>query len=120
MTLNSSTSSTSDWPEPEVLHEELERWGETTAESESRVLRVGYVHSDDQTGGGVGSHLDLVLVMEEFDLPPAERVGMWDLGAVPVPAQTLVYTQEEWDELMETETPLSEKLKDGVVWVFER
>jgi uncharacterized protein len=121
MTPDSSTFfSTAEWPEPEVLHQELENWARYTADAEPRVVQVGYLQLDDSPDADLGSHLDLILLMEEFDLPLAERVGMWDLGTVPVPAQTLVYTIEEWSEFLESDDPLSQKLKDEVVWVFER
>ncbi len=105
---------------PEDLHAEVERWGRDTAEGEPRVVRVGYLYSDDQHDLDTGSHLDLIILVEEFDLPPAERVGMWDLGAVPLPAQALVYTMDEWSELMEVEFGLGQRLREQTVWAYER
>ena len=120
MASNPSTPFAAEWPEPEVLHRELEEWARMTAQAEPRALRIGYLEGHDHGGAVDDRHLDLILVMEEFELPPAERVGMWDLGPVPVPAQTLVYTLEEWSELLEAGISLSNRLREQMVWVYER
>lgn len=49
--------------------------------------------------GGVGSDLDVVLIVSESDLPFEGRASKWDLTVLPVPVDVLVYTQGEWERM---------------------
>jgi hypothetical protein len=48
----------------------------------------------------VGSDLDLVIVINESNSPFNERPLHFDSPDLPVPAEMLVYTAAEWDQLM--------------------
>lgn len=119
MSSSPSTSSASSTG-PDALRSAVARWAEATADSESSLLRVGYVGSFAADGSEEETHLDVVLVVDETDVPPAERVAMWDLAEIPVPTQPLVYTREEWEDLVEDGGWLARKMEEEAVWVYER
>jgi uncharacterized protein len=102
------------------LRESVSEWARTSAESEESLLRVGYVGTFNPDDLETTSHLDVVLVVEETEVPMAERGAHWNLGPIGVPAQALVYTAQEWDEVLAAENWLSEKLREKTVWVYER
>jgi hypothetical protein len=45
----------------------------------------------------VGSDLDVVILVSATDTPWERRAAEWDLTDLPVPADVLVYTVEEWE-----------------------
>jgi uncharacterized protein len=102
------------------LRSSVSDWARTSAESDESLLKVGYVGTFDLEGPESASHLDVVLVVEDTEVPMPERGGQWNLGPIGVPAQALVYTSEEWDEVMAGEGWLSEKMKTQTEWVYER
>lgn len=110
----SNSSSTFD------LRASVSDWARTSAEADESLLKVGYVGTFDLEGSETDSHLDVVLVVQDTEVPMAERGGQWNLGPIGVPAQALVYTAEEWDEVMSGEGWLSQKMKTQTVWVYER
>jgi predicted nucleotidyltransferase len=68
---------------------------------------------------GVGSDLDLLAVVREATLPFARRAAQWDLTALPVPAEILVYTEAEWTRLRAAETRFARTLRNELVWLLE-
>jgi len=57
----------------------------------------------DPAGGrwGVGSDVDLVVIVASSDERPERRSLAFDASELPVPADILVYTVDEWDRLTE-------------------
>jgi len=77
------------------------------------VVQIGYFGSYARGDWGVGSDLDVVIVVDKADQPFAMRAVEWDTLDLPVPTDVLVYTEAEW-ERMGTRRP-----KD-VRWVYRR
>ncbi|MBI2230108.1 MAG: nucleotidyltransferase domain-containing protein, partial [Deltaproteobacteria bacterium] len=65
----------------------------------SGVVRIGYFGSYARGDWGVGSDLDLVIVVESSNQPFERRSVDWDTTDLPVPVDALVYTQDEWEIL---------------------
>ena len=63
------------------------------------VLRIGYFGSYARGDWGVGSDLDLIVIVKHSDLPFERRSVSWNVTALPVPVDLLIYTQAEWNEL---------------------
>jgi len=68
---------------------------------------------------GVGSDLDLVLVVRQSSEPFHRRGLAFGLDSLPVPADLLVYTEEEFERLLEAGTRFAETLKRETVWVYD-
>jgi predicted nucleotidyltransferase len=88
-----------------------------TAARDERVLRVGMFGSYARGAEGVGSDLDLVIVVREAAEPFERRALAYDTMGLPVPADVLVYTREEW-ERMAAEGGLPRTVAGDVVWLF--
>jgi hypothetical protein len=75
------------------------QWVEQMGQARPEVLRIGYFGSYTRGDWGVGSDLDLIIAVERADQPFERRGARWDIAELPVPADVLVYTEEEWDLL---------------------
>jgi predicted nucleotidyltransferase len=60
------------------------------------VTRVGYAGSYARGNWGVGSDIDLIVLLRATQEPFIERARAFDATRLPVPADVLVYTQDEW------------------------
>lgn len=120
MPVRSSGSSVLKWPEARAVHEALRGWAATAARSRPQLARVGYVGSYARGDWGPGSDLDVLLVLDGSDLPPLDRALEWDLTALPVPADLLVYTEDEIRALVASGTRFGQAVAAEAVWVFDR
>lgn len=118
MPVRSSSSSVLKWPDRPTVHDAFERWVEVTGHARSELLCAGYFGSYATGDWGVGSDLDVVLVVEASDQPFESRAARWDLTGLPVPADVLVYTAAEWEELVLRGDRFGRMLVDEAVWVL--
>jgi predicted nucleotidyltransferase len=94
-------------------------WAGRAALEHPEVLAVGYFGSYARGDWGVGSDVDLVLIVDRTELPWERRAAAWDATDLPVPAELFVYTAEEWGRLIER--PGFHRAVDGeAVWVYRR
>lgn len=115
--MRSLRSSVLKWPDREEVDHAVRRWARGMARP--GVVRIGYFGSYARGDWGVGSDLDLVVLVTETDVPFHLRGSAWDVTALPVPAEVLVYTEEEWAGLPER-SRFGRDLHEGTVWVYER
>lgn len=92
-------SSVLKWPDLPTVVEALRAWAEQRLRTRQDVVRLGYFGSYARGDWGVGSDLDLVIVVERADAPFERRAIEWDTADLPVPADVLVYTAAEWESL---------------------
>jgi predicted nucleotidyltransferase len=98
----------------------VREWAGREAAARPEIVRIGYIGSYATGDWGVGSDVDLVVVVDRCDLPMMERGRHWDTTRLPVPADLLVYTIEETDALENTSPRFSRTLDEEAVWVYQR
>ena len=116
MPVRSLTSPVLRWPDAETVHRAVTTWGRKVLRARPDVLKVGYIGSYAKGNWGVGSDLDLVVVVERSQTPPERRPAEWDVTNLPVPADLFVYTQEEFEALPQ-DSRFARVLRDESVWV---
>ena len=99
MPVRSSTSSVLRWPDAESVRRALVAWAAEEAPRHAGLLRLGYFGSYARGDWGVGSDLDLIAVVESSTAPFERRALEWETSTLPVPAELLVYTRDEWERL---------------------
>jgi len=67
----------------------------------------------------VGSDLDLVVILEAIKEPFWRRSAKWDVTELPVPADLVVYSLEEWCSLDE-KNRFFRMLIEETVWIYIR
>jgi len=98
MPVRSLTSSVFRWPPPEEVRAAIGTWAaETVARPD--VARVGCFGSLAKGTWGVGSDVDLVVIVDRSSQPVYRRALEFDASTLPVPADVLVYTTEEWGRM---------------------
>lgn len=111
------TSCVFKWPDVPTVDGAVRRWASKAANERKEVLCIGYFGSYARGDWGVGSDVDLVLILENSDKPFERRSLEWDTLSLPVPADLLVYTRKEWHELMGQRSFL-QRLQQETVWVY--
>ncbi|MBO9362385.1 MAG: nucleotidyltransferase domain-containing protein [Thermoflexus sp.] len=119
MPVKSLSSSVRTWPDAWEVEGAVRAWSRRIAATHPEVLRVGYFGSYARGDWGVGSDLDLVIVVAHSDQPFISRAAHWPIEELPVPADILVYTREEWERI-DPDSRFGRLLREEVRWVFER
>ena len=118
MPVRSLHSSVLKWPDTATVDRAAREWARSMAETRPQVLRVGYFGSYARGDWGVGSDLDIVVIVTHAVLTAVIRARDWDTSGLPVPADVLVYTPKELEELPSHR--LRAELETNTVWVFQR
>jgi uncharacterized protein len=118
MPVRSFASPVLSWPRAEAVEAALRAWSDRLRAARPNVLRVGYFGSYARGDWGVGSDLDVVVVVGQCDEPPMRRPLAYDtVSDFPLPVDLLVYTADEWRRLGADDAPFARRLAREVVWV---
>lgn len=99
------------WPDLEEVNAAVTEWARNLIYADESVTRVGYAGSYARGNWGVGSDVDLIVLVTGTGEPFTERARAFDATGLPVPADILVYTKDEWQR-MERDSRLN-----PVVWI---
>jgi hypothetical protein len=117
MPVRSLNSSVLKWPDADTVDRAVREWAAEVGHKRSEVLQIGYFGSYARGNWGVGSDLDLLIIVESSG-SPFERRGLdWDVTGLPVPADVLVYTKHEWEAFGNRGRFYSAAMREGV-WVY--
>jgi predicted nucleotidyltransferase len=108
------------WPDRRQVDAAARAWANSAVESHRGVLRIGYFGSCARGDWGVGSDLDIIAIVDQNPEPFERRPLDWDLSALPVPADLLVYTDAEWHRLQSQGGRFARHLERDSVWVYVR
>ena len=117
MPARSSTSYVKRWPTPDAVLAELRRWAAVEAAARPELTALGYFGSHARGDSGFGSDLDLVVIVERSEVPRMERARYWPYERLPVPADLLIYTVEEWNRMRERGDRFARVMDEEVVWM---
>lgn len=119
MPVRSLNSSVFKCPDLQTVHAAVMDWTEQAINKYPEIQQVGYIGSYARSDWGVGSDLDLIVIIAAEELPRWERTSRFDLAGLPVPTDMLVYTRREWQKLKLQETLFSRTVKKETVWLYE-
>ncbi len=95
-------------------------WATSVSASRPDVSCVGYIGSYARGDWGVGSDLDVVMIVETAADPFEQRSLKFDLSTIPVPVDLLIYTRAEWQNLAEGKEKFWRTVDREAVWVYQR
>jgi predicted nucleotidyltransferase len=107
------------WPTAAEVFAEAERWAVLQRRDHADLLAVGVFGSYGRGDAGVGSDLDLLLILEICSEPVWERLRRWDTRALPLACDLLVYSLEEWRTLPQWNPRFSQVLHQETRWLGE-
>jgi predicted nucleotidyltransferase len=108
------------WPDRLTVDQAVKSWVESEIKKHPDLKQLGYYGSYARGDWGVGSDLDLIAVVDQTNEPFERRSVSWQLLNLPVPAELIVYTVEEWRRLKEKDGRFARMLKKEVKWIYRR
>ncbi len=119
MPVRSLNSSVLKWANREEVLKAAKQWAEKIAEKHLEVICIGCFGSYARGDWGVGSDIDLLIIVARSDKPFIYRATDFDATELPVPADVLVYTRDEWERLQRSGR-FGERLLAETIWLYER
>lgn len=113
-------SSVIKWPDLESADRAVRDWADKVAREHPEVLRIAYIGSYARGDWGVGSDVDLIVILKSSDQPFWRRAFELPLPDLPVPADMLVYRVDEWQSLGEENTRFFKTVQREAQWVYVR
>ncbi len=120
MPVRSLGSSILRWPDSEQVHKALSRWTRGLAQRRQDLLAVAYIGSYARGDWGVGSDIDLLVIVEHNDQPFHKRGLDFDLSELPVPTDLLVYSLQEWRAMTREGSRFFRTASTEGVWLVDR
>ena len=120
MPVRSLNSSVLKWPDLSDVERALRSWAKKQARNRPDILRIGYFGSYARGDWGVGSDLDVIVVLEDCKAPFERRALGWDFNTIPVPVDVLVYSEQEWEGLAASGGRFYQATQEEAVWIFDR
>ncbi|MEW6351663.1 MAG: nucleotidyltransferase domain-containing protein [Thermodesulfobacteriota bacterium] len=105
------------WPDKTRVDEAVRVWASDLVRRQAGIVKIGYFGSYARGDWGVGSDLDLVAIVDGSTEPFGERARTWDLSGLPVHADLLIYTSDEWDQLRARGGRFARTLELETIWV---
>jgi len=117
MPIRSLRSSVLRWPDARTVIDALRQWAVHAQTCRDDIERIGYMGSYARGESGVGSDLDVIIVLTRSERPFEKRSCEWDLTALPVSADLLVYTAAEWEAVTARGGRFAEAIRHEAVWL---
>ncbi len=105
------------WPDKRTVDTAARLWAQRLGHEHPEILGIAYFGSYARGEWGVGSDLDVVIIVENCDQAFEERGGKFDTRELPVPVDVLVYSLPEWHS-RSREEPFFRRLRHEAVWVY--
>jgi uncharacterized protein len=99
MPVRSLHSSPLRWPDRESVLSALRAWVAQEVPGHPQLVTLVLFGSYARGDNGVGSDVDLLAVVKASGEPFEARALHWNMLPLPVPAEILVYTAEEWEAM---------------------
>jgi len=98
------------WPDKSEVVNALRAWATRVRRSCPSILHVGYIGSYAREDWGVGSDLDVIVVVKES----SDKAGVLssDMKAIPVPVDLRVFSLAEWEGILRGATRFSRVLRE--------
>jgi uncharacterized protein len=99
MPVRSLNSAILKWPEKQKVLNEAKLWAKSTGLGDDNIIRIFCFGSICTDIWGVGSDLDIIIILKQTTVPFISRASLYNSSAISVPTDILVYTQSEITEL---------------------
>ena len=120
MPVRSLSSSVIAWPGKNQVESAVAAGALELSKRCDGLVAVGYFGSYARGDWGVGSDLDLIVVLGQSGLPFGRRSVPMETGKLPVPVDMLIYTRSEFEEMMRRGGRFAATLHAEAEWVWQR
>jgi len=112
MPVRSLNSPVLKWPSRAAVLAAAEAWARSLRVRDDQVVRIGYFGSYARGDAGVGSDLDLVVIVRN-----GTDTRLFDVSRLPVPADVVVLEETRWARMSAEPTGIARTIAREAVWL---
>ncbi len=120
MPVRSLSSPVLKWPDAQTVIGAAQAWSDAILANHPSVQRIGMFGSYARGDWGVGSDLDLVVIVDGDPGPFLMRPLAFDTISLPVACDLIVYTVDEWTERQRVGDRFAATMAKELRWLAER
>lgn len=106
------------WPDADQVSSSVGAWAHLLQERRKDVLAIAIVGSYARGDWGVGSDLDLLIILRESDQPFWDRQLEFDFSDLILPAEALIFSRSEWEQLEKEPNRFFRETIEHAKWVY--
>jgi hypothetical protein len=106
------------WPRRDEVIKALRQWLKKQRAIHPEIIQLGYFGSLAKGTWGVGSDLDLIVIINDSSIPFEKRPIAWNVDTLPVPTDILIYTTEEWQDMRKKGGRFVDTIEKEAVWLL--
>ncbi len=118
MPVRSLNSPVLKWPRRDEVKKALRQWLKKQVATHPEIIKLGYFGSLAKGNWGVGSDLDLIVIIQDSSIPFEKRPLAWDFDTLPVPTDILIYTTKEWQDMRKKGGRFVDMIETEAVWLY--
>jgi hypothetical protein len=118
MPVRSLNSSVLKWPRRDEVKDALRQWFEKQMVTHPEIIKLGYFGSLAKGTWGVGSDLDIIIIIQNSSIPFEKRPIPWNVDMLPVPTDILIYTAKEWQDMQKKGGRFVDTIETEAVWLY--
>ena len=120
MPVRSLNSPVIKWPDKQTVHAAICAWVKELVRRRKDVLQAGYIGSYARGDWGVGSDVDLVVILESDTNLFGGQTLEPDFMDIPVHVDLLLYSHQEWERLAQEGGRFYQTVQREAEWVYKR
>ena len=120
MPVRSLSSAIFKWPDRKQVLSAATNWARSLRGQDKTVESILCVGSYARNDWGVGSDLDVIVLIANASMSPLERRERYEPRGLPVPADLWVYTRDEWKALSSRAPQLWQRLQREMLDLADR
>ena len=120
MPVRSLNSAILKWPDKQTVLNEAGLWAESAGLGDRNILKICCFGSICTGKWGVGSDLDILIILKQTTEPFISRARLFDTSAISVPTDILIYTQPEIAALSLKKNRFMDEIEKNAVLLYQQ
>lgn len=108
------------WPEKNKVLNEAKLWAKSMGLGDDNIVKIYCFGSICKGTWGVGSDLDIAIIIKKTTVPFISRASLYDSSAISVPTDILVYTQFEITKLSKEKSRFMDEIEKSSLLLYQQ
>ena len=108
------------WPEKNKVLNEAKLWAKSMGLGDDNIVKIYCFGSICKGTWGVGSDLDIAIIIKKTTVPFISRASLYDSSAISVPTDILVYTQAEITKLSKEKSRFMDEIEKRSLLLYQQ
>ncbi len=120
MPVRSLNSAILKWPDKQKVLNEAKLWAKSIGPDDESIVKIFCFGSICTDTWGVGSDLDIIIILKQTSVPFISRANLFDASAICVPTDILVYTESEIETFDDQKSRFMDDIQKKAILLYQK